>query len=175
MSAKIEAIKKLEAIQRILGVRDDGDFWGESRAALEAVIATAEAPHPDARVTGYATSFADPADVAAFKRCKRQGKTDKACFAVGDNGIGKWGDDTTVARPMCALPPEKWKHLGKAARGALVRVSIDGGRSVVCELRDTMPAQRNIKNGAVIDLNPAAISALGKKPPAKFMVTWEWA
>lgn len=172
---KIDAIKKLEAIQRILGVEDDGLFWAKSRAALESVISTAEAPHSAVGVTGYATSFADPGDIYRFNKCKKSGKTDKQCFAVGDNGIGKWGDDTTVDRPMCALPPEQWKSLGSAARGALVRVSIDAGPSVICELRDTMPAQKNVINGAVIDLNQSACKALGKKPPAKFMVTWSWA
>lgn len=120
-----------------------------------------------------ASSFADPADVAAFRRCKAQGKSDVECFKVGDNGIGCWGDDTTGERPMCALPPEDWKPLGKAARGAKVRV-VANGRSVICELRDTMPAKRNITNGAGIDLNPAAVAALGMKPPILVPATWNF-
>lgn len=123
---------------------------------------------------GYATSFADPADVAAFRKCKAQGKSDAQCFKVGDNGIGCWGDDTTAARPMCALPPEDWKPLGKNARGAKVLVIV-GYKSVLCELRDTMPARRNIKNGAVIDLNPAACKALGLTPPMKAHCAWAFA
>lgn len=121
-----------------------------------------------------ATSFADPIDIWLFKVCKKKGKTDRQCFKVGDNGIGCWGDDTTADRPMCALPPEDWKPLGKAARGALVEVTAKG-RTVVCELRDTMPSKANVENGAGIDLNPAACKALGLKPPIKVRALWRWA
>ncbi len=121
-----------------------------------------------------ASSFADPADVAAFRRCKANGGTDQQCFKVGDNGIGCWGDDTTADRPMCALPPEDWSPLGSKARGAKVLVKANGN-SVVCELRDTMPKKANIPNGAGIDLNPAAVAALGLKPPIMISATWEWA
>lgn len=120
-----------------------------------------------------ASSFADPADVAAFKRCKAKGHSDEYCFAYGDNGIGCWGDDTTTNVPMCALPREDWIAFGSAARGKKVLVAA-GGKSVVCELRDTMPWKRNIKNGAGIDLNPAACKALGLKPPILVDATWEW-
>ena len=48
------------------------------------------------------------------------------------------------------------------------------GRAIVCELRDTMPARRNIKNGAGIDLNPAAVRALGLEPPIKTRAEWWW-
>ena len=120
-----------------------------------------------------ASSFADPADVAAFRRCKASGKSDQECFKVGDNGIGCWGDDTTADKPMCALPPEDWKPLGAKARGALVLVKANG-REVVCELRDTMPQKANIKNGAGIDLNPAAVKALGLRQPIMVAATWEW-
>lgn len=121
-----------------------------------------------------ASSFADPADLRAFRRCKAQGKSDRECFKVGDNGIGCWGDDTAADRPMCALPPEDWRPLGKKARGAAVLVEANGRRAA-CELRDTMPARRNIKNGAGIDLNPAACRALGLTPPVLVPATWRWA
>lgn len=120
-----------------------------------------------------ASSFADPADVAAFQRCKAAGGTDLACFKVGDNGIGCWGDRTTGKVPMCALPREDWKPLGKKARGARVIVRANE-REVVCELRDTMPSRRFIKNGAGIDLNPAACRALGLTPPVMVAAAWRW-
>ena len=119
-----------------------------------------------------ASSFADPADVAAYRKCKRQGKSDAQCRKVGDNGVGCWGDDTTANVPMCALPPEDWKPL-KKPRGAKVRVTV-GKRSVVCELRDTMPKKENITNGAGIDLNPAACAALGLTPPVMVRAVWEF-
>lgn len=124
-----------------------------------------------------ASSFADPADVAAYKKCLKSGKTVKRCLAIGDNGIGLWGDDTTVAWPICALPPDdwltKWKK-GSVARGKKIELSLND-KKVICELRDTMPAKANITNGAGIDLNPGAAKVLGLKPP--FMqpnVGWRW-
>lgn len=129
--------------------------------------------------TVTASSFADPADVAAFRRCKAQGKSDKECFKVGDNGIGCWGDDTTrVDIPMCALPPEdwiaKWGH-GDNARGRRVKVTYNR-RTVIGELRDTMPERAHITNGAGIDLNPGFARAFGFEIPfLVHNVTWEWA
>lgn len=120
-----------------------------------------------------ATSFADPADIAAFRRCKAKGYSDKYCFRFGDNGIGCWGDNTTEDRPMCALPRDDWEEFGDSARGRLVLVTV-GKESVVCELRDTMPRKRNITNGAGIDLNPRACKALGLDPPVRTEATWRW-
>lgn len=87
---------------------------------------------------GKATSFADPADVAAFKRCKSRGGTDKECFKVGDNAIGCWGDSTAEGSgPSCALPPddmiEKWGNV-KAAKHKRVIVTANG-RTVTCTLK----------------------------------------
>ena len=39
------------------------------------------------------------------------------------------------------------------------------GRTVIGELRDTMPHKANIKNGAGIDLNPGFAKAFGVRPP----------
>jgi len=124
--------------------------------------------------TGLASSFADPADIVAFKRCKALGHTDMFCFRVGDNGIGKWGHNTAqTTTPMCALPPDDWKPLGKKG-GAKVAVTYKG-KCVVGILGDTMPWKKNIKNGCIIDLNPAFAKQLGLKPPFKTKVEWEWA
>jgi hypothetical protein len=59
--------------------------------------------------TVKASSFADPADIKAFRRCKAAGHTDQYCFSKGDNGIGAWGGDTTSDFPLCALPRDDWK------------------------------------------------------------------
>ena len=122
-----------------------------------------------------ASSFADPTDVAAFRRCKAKGMSDIEAFRYGDNGIGKWGSDTTEGSgPSCALPPEDWRPLGDKAHLAKVRVFANG-RDVVCLLKDTMPARKNIKNGAGIDLNPDACEALGLRIPVMVAASWEWA
>lgn len=124
-----------------------------------------------------ASSFADLADVRAYERCKAQGKTDRECFKVGDNGIGCWGDRTAQEEiPMCALPPEdmiaKFGSI-RAAKHAKVMVCANG-RQITCLLADRMPARRHITNGAGIDLNPAAAKLLALKPPFLVKAEWEW-
>lgn len=161
---------RVEQIQDILGVVRDNVWGKKSQAALDQLVALV-----GSRIV-MASSFADPADIAAFRRCKGQGKSDQECFKVGDNGVGKWGDDTTTDIPMCALPPERWQILDAVAggaRGTRVRVKANG-KEVICELRDTMPRLGNIKNGAGIDLNPAAVKALGLKPPIMIPAIWSY-
>ena len=123
-----------------------------------------------------ASSFADPADIAAYRKAKAEGKSEQQALKLGDNGIGYWGDDTTSeTTPMCALPRDIWEEKwGGAARGKKVSVTY-AGKTVIGELRDTMPHLVNIKNGAGIDLNPGFAKAFGIKQP--FMldgVVWEW-
>jgi hypothetical protein len=68
----------------------------------------------------------------------------------------------------------RWKTKA-AARGKRVAVTYKG-KTVIGELRDTMPAKAKIKNGAGIDLNPGFAKAFGVKQP--FMlenVDWAWA
>lgn len=121
-----------------------------------------------------ASSFADPADVAAFRRCKAKGMSDIEAFRFGDNAIGRWGDSTAEGSgPSCALPPEDWKPLGDKAHLAKVRV-FSNGKEVVCLLKDTMPARAHITNKCGIDLNPDACEALGLHPPVLTAATWEW-
>lgn len=123
-----------------------------------------------------ASSFADPKDIEAFRRCKANGGTDMECFKVGDNGIGVWGRDTTGPTPMCALPPDDMEiRFGewRKAKNAKVRVRANG-HEVVCILADRMPWKKNIKNEAGIDLNPAAAKSLRLSPPFKVQAEWEW-
>lgn len=155
----------------------DSDFGPLTHDAIQRLDIAEDAPALPADPSIHrvkASSFADPADVASFKRCKLRGSSDQECFKVGDNGVGAWGDDTTGSTPMCALPREDWSSFGAAARGKLVIVNAHG-LEVVCELRDTMPRRANIRNGAGIDLNPAACEALGLEPPILVTATWRWA
>jgi len=128
--------------------------------------------------TVTASSFADPADVAAYRKAIAEGKSEAEALKVGDNGIGKWGDDTSRDDvPMCALPPEDWEAQwgrGARARGKKVAVTYKG-KTVMGELRDTMPHRASIHNGAGIDLNPGFAKAFGVAPPFMLRdVTWEW-
>jgi hypothetical protein len=131
-----------------------------------------------------ASSFADPADVRAFLRCKSRGKSDLECFKVGDNGEGCFGDFTATDRiAMCALPPqdmeERWGSVARAKhKKVLVTLTGAGGKlsrkSVVCIVADRMPRKPN-SSGAGIDLNPGAAKALGLSPPFLVNVEWRWA
>jgi hypothetical protein len=154
---------KIQQIQKIIGVKPD-DVWGpKSEAALRKTIAG------DEWRTAKASSFADPADVVAFKKCKATGKTDKQCFAVGDNGIGQFGANTAQEKTaMCALHADDMKAIwGSVAAAAhkLVIVSTQKD-SVICAVEDRMSSRGRI------DLNPAAAKRLGLKPP--FLVDCIW-
>lgn len=173
------ALAARKAIQSLLDVTPDGSVGPKSRAAFERLaLAPADSEWPPASGVHHvqASSFADPDDVARFRRCKAQGHSDKYCFNFGDNGIGtpRLGDgghetDTTAPIPMCALPPEIWEPLGDAARGKAVIVEC-AGRAVTCALRDTLP-----QGSDRIDLNEAAWLALGHSPPQLRAATWRWA
>ena len=125
-----------------------------------------------------ASSFADPRDLAEYQKAIKQGKTEKEALAVGDNCIGCWGDPTgRIDVPMCALPPEDWLAKwgpGSSARGKKVAVTYRG-KTVIGELRDTMPNKAKIANGAGIDLNPGFARSFGIAAP--FLLSgfkWEW-
>lgn len=165
---------KIADIQRILGDVDVDDVWGpQSQGSLDRLLASTRSKIHHVK----ASSFADPADIIAFDRCKAQGKTDQECFKVGDNGVGCWGDSTREGTgPCCALPPDdmiaKWGSVAAAKHKKVLVVS--KGNSVVCVLKDRMPYKKHIKNGAGIDLNPDAVRALGMKPPIMTTATWQW-
>lgn len=124
----------------------------------------------------FATSFADPADINRFRRCKARGGSDLECFRVGDNGIGFWSDNTAGRTAMCALPPEKIvEQWGSLDAGRLKPVLVFANqRQVICSLGDTMPHEVNIRNGAGIDLNEAACIALWLRPPVFVRAIWRW-
>ncbi len=170
---------KISAIQAILGVTIDGKWGPKSQAALDAVIGTPDSGgDTDVQHKTYASSFADPADVEAFNKCKAQGNSDDYCFQFGDNGIGCWGQSTVEGTgPSCALPPEymeaKWGTVA-AAKNKPVMVAHKNGRKVKCILKDRMPHVDNLANQARIDINPDACAALGLEPPIMEPITWWW-
>jgi len=171
-----ERVEKIKKIQTILEVEPDGKFGKISQGALDKLKIPIK--EKGVFVYGKASSFADPADIKAFIRCKKMGGTDRECFKVGDNGVGCWGDDTNVDVPMCAVSASHMqKKTGstainpKQARGLQIIVFANGG-NVICELRDRLP--NNSPNGAVIDLNPSAAKVLGLKPPFLVDAKWAW-
>jgi len=118
------------------------------------------------------TSFATEQDLRRFKACIAEGKGERECLKVGDNGLGASGLVTCQRKtPMCALPRrEIIAKFGTPSKSwkALVRVHVFG-KTVDCQLADIAPAR-------VCDLNPAALVALGLKPNADISVAgaWEW-
>ncbi len=157
--------EKIKAIQEILGVDPDGIWGPKSQAAIEALLDSHDGEEWHKTI---ATSFADPADIRAFIKCKATGQTDLQCFRVGDNGIGLWGDSTVEGTgPCCALPASAWHEYYSTARKKKVIVEV-GGKTAVCELKDTS-GSRN-----VIDLNPDACALLGLTPPVKAPAKWRW-
>ena len=166
----------IESIQQLLGVPADGAWGRISQRALDELLRGAP---PDVIPDGHtvkATSFADPADIAAYRRAKAAGASETEALRLGDNGIGCWGDDMTGSEPYCALPPEDMiEKCGsiEAARHRPIEVFAHG-RSTLCRLGDRMPSRAHITNGAGLDLNPAACRALGLTPPVATDAVWRW-
>lgn len=160
----------IRSIQRALGVPDDAQWGPVSQMALnqEAHWLNEDSPWFSCK----ASSFADPADVAAFLKCKKTGKSDVACFAVGDNGIGQFGEITAQERVrMVAVHSRdmiaRWGSVGAAAH-RLVQVRVKGIEiSATVEDRISAPGR--------IDLNPACAKALGLNPPFVVACEWRWA
>ena len=158
--------RNLKLIQRELKAQPDGIWGPKSQAALNRVLGRGEG------FTALASSFADPGDVAAFRKCKRTGKTDQQCFRVGDNGIGQFGAITAQSEtPMVAVHADdmkaKWGSIAGAAHRK-IKVTI-GTRSVIATVEDRLGVKGRI------DLNPAAASALGLNPPFLIPCKWSWA
>lgn len=97
-----------------------------------------------------ATSFATYKDLKGYINCLVRGGGAKSCLWKGDNGTGAWGANTAQTHtPMCALPS------GLGGNGTKVKVRIvSSGKTVICARRDIGPK-------GVVDLNPAALLALG--------------
>jgi hypothetical protein len=162
----------LAKIQKLLGVEADG-FWGP--ASQQAFNDQRDGGGGGGGGTGFkatASSFADPADVRAFERCKAQGKTDQACFKVGDNGIGQFGKITAQTHtPMVAIHKDdmiaRWGSVAGAAH-RMVTVTING-KTIQASVEDRLGVAGRI------DLNPAAAKQLGLTPP--FLIkncVWNW-
>lgn len=154
----------IELIQVELGVTPDGIWGPKSQSALNDLIG-------DELFSCKASSFADPADVVAFQKCKKTGKSDVECFKVGDNGIGQFGAITAQEHTnMVALHKDdmvrKWGSVNGAAHRT-VRVN-SNGRSILATVEDRMSAPGRI------DLNPACAKNLSLSPPFVVPCTWQW-
>jgi hypothetical protein len=124
-----------------------------------------------------ATSFADPVDISAFRKCKARGLSDQECFKVGDNGIGLWGDDCSEGSGMsvAVTPDDMIAEFGSinAAKHKKVKITSVNGVTVAI-VKDRMPWKKYITNGAGLDMNPDTCKALGISIPAEAGVIFEF-
>jgi hypothetical protein len=157
----------LAKIQKLLGVEPDG-FWGPiSQEAL-----SHECDIGGGEFDAVASSFADPADVQAFQVCKVQGKSDQACFKLGDNGIGQFGRITAQTHtPMVAIHKDdmiaRWGSVDAAAHRVVI-VTIRG-KTIRATVEDRLGVPGRI------DLNPAAAKQFGLEPPfLERDCRWRW-
>jgi hypothetical protein len=157
----------LKKIQTILEVEDADGYWGpKSQGALNAEFGNS------AGFSVTASSFADPADVVAFKKCKAQGKTDQQCFKVGDNGIGQFGKITAQDHTaMVAVHADDMK----ARWGSVIAAAHRPVTVTVNEKTIEATVEDRIGVKGRIDLNPAAAKQLGLTPPFLVPCTWNWA
>lgn len=166
-AALIEANRATKKkVQAILGVVADGDWGPISQAALNVAAGQTD------EFIREASSFADPADVRAFQRCKSTGKSDLACFAVGDNGIGQFGKITAQDHvAMVAVHKTdmiaRWGSVEGAAHRPVVVTA--NGRTIHATVEDRVSAKGRI------DLNPACAKLLGLTPPFLVSARWRWA
>lgn len=155
---------RIQQIQSILGVDADGVAGPITRNAFD--LAASETHR------GIASTFADMGDLKRFAKCKGVGKTDRECFAIGDNGVGASGRVTAQqVDPMVALHPIdirlKWGTM-QNGWGKKVRIAY-GLKTCEASVEDFMSSPK-----ADIDLNPAAVSALGVPEGGMVSVIWEW-
>ncbi len=156
---------------------DDNDYSSEGLespdsddSSLQFADTTQEqVQYPADAVDARATTFADPQDLRRYKAAKAAGWSENAALAVGDNGVGAWGKDTTsTTTPMVALPPDTPGF----APGKQVEVYGPKG-AILATVEDKMPASNRLKGKGSIDLNPAATLQTGTTGLTP--VKWRWA
>lgn len=118
------------------------------------------------------TSFADPADIEAYRLARERGATEQEALAVGDNGVGQWGANTAQEDvPMAALHADdliaRWGSVDAAAHKR-IRVTRRGA-TVECLIEDRCGVRGRV------DLNPAALLRLELRPPVWCHADWDWA
>lgn len=153
-------------LQRLLSVEGTSRWDIKSQRALDAALGKSD------WFTCDASSFADPADVRAFKRCKLTGKSDLQCFSIGDNGIGQFGKITAQNKvPMVAIHKTamvaRWGSVLAAAHRPVAVVVNHQTVEATIEDRISAPGR--------IDLNPACALELGLTPPFVVAARWKWA
>jgi hypothetical protein len=154
-------------VQALLHVDVDGVWMTQSQGALNDLINA-----QDGWIKCMASSFADPADLRGFKKCKATGKSDKACFAVGDNGVGQFGDITAQTEtPFVAIHHSymvsRWGSEHAAAHRDVV-LWINGKEATI-KVGDRISALGRI------DLNPAAYGLWKLRAPLMVAARWRWA
>lgn len=173
---RLEKDRTLTAYLKQAGLKtlgfDPGEldnWWGpRSEAAYQNFLKA----HAEFAV-GIASVFADLKDLREFARRKAEGMSDREAFKYGDNGVGASGRVTAqMVDPMVALHPidirSKWGEMSNSW-GKKVVVQY-GDKECTATLEDYMSSPK-----ADIDLNPAAVRALGIPEGGMVRVGWRWA
>ena len=163
---KADAATKKQ-VQKLLGVVVDGLWMTKSQAALQSLIDA-----QDGWIICKASSFADPADLDAFKACKAKGKSDLKCFEVGDNGIGQFGAITAqTSFPYVAIHKSYMiKRWGSVLASAHRKIELMiNNQKLIAEVGDRISATGRI------DCNPAVLRFFNLKPPLMIDAKWRWA
>jgi hypothetical protein len=117
-----------------------------------------------------ASTFADPNDLRRYFAARSNGASEREALAVGDNGTSAFGDDTTRENdPIVGLPPDTPGFV----HNRLIELTGPDGQTGVARLSEKMPATKNLKGEATIDLNPAAAKLVGH-PGGVYPVTWRF-
>lgn len=159
------AIKK--RIQSGLGVLVDGQWGPKSQGALNLLAYKGTLTW----IACEASSFADPADLRAFERCKATGKTNLQCFAVGDNGVGECGVITSQEHtPYVAVHLDFMVSRWGSKHAAWLREVevVANGVTFRAKVGDRISAKGRI------DLNPACLKLINKPAPLKTAAKWRW-
>jgi hypothetical protein len=147
--------------------KDDAELPAQEESTPPEFDATPAEPQGEQEAT--ASIFANPNDLYRYQKAIANGASHREALKVGDNGQGKWGDNTATYKiPMVALPADT----PGLEHNRLVKVTGPNG-SVIAKIGDVMPETDKLEGKANIDLNPAAALAVGHTGGLA-PVKWSW-
>lgn len=123
-------------------------------------------------LSGYATNFADPGDLARYQAAKAAGRSERYALSVGDNGVGapslggvSTPDSYGVAVPRSYLVQQFGNDQG-AWRRARALVT-HGDQIVQVPIVDIGPGQKQQSRGVITDFTYPLSQGLGSGDKAR--------
>ena len=124
-------------------------------------VSNVSAPDADGVFSTTGTVFAGPKDRAAYDRAKASGATELQALAVGDNGIGAGGANTSDPTKNYVAASPAFMAANNLKLGDPLTVSANG-KTTTAFIGDHLP--NDSKNGSGLDLNPGTAASLGVDP-----------